>query len=158
MLLMGAILELTGFAHVLVYGPSGVGKTIMIEQITRRLNGTTVEQNGFHGVCESDYRNGNVSPMALLLVETRPPNDGVFNRADYYHMALTLLGEPFYERRMMVDIDAEQTWEKKGRGSGTSGGKLLDQLDWIKSIMNVTGVLHILISTYELLSFRNLGG
>jgi hypothetical protein len=43
-------------------------------------------------------------------------------------------------------------------GSGASGGKLLDQLDWIKSMTNVTGVLHILIGTYELLSFRNLSG
>jgi hypothetical protein len=43
-------------------------------------------------------------------------------------------------------------------GSGSSGGKLLDQLDWIKSMTNVTGVLHILIGTYELLNFRNLSG
>lgn len=116
----------------------------------------------------------------------------MFNRADYYRTALKLLGEPFYERRTLVDIDTEQTWEKKGRsrsktnqfndspelrhaleetmtrrgvravildeaqhlmkiGSGASGGKLLDQLDWIKSMTNVTGVLHILIGTYELL-------
>lgn len=196
MLLMGAIREPAGFAHVLVYGPSGVGKTTMIRQITRRLNGTTVDQNS---VLSSGYRNGNISPMPLLLVETRPPDGGVFNRADYYRTALRLLGEPFYERRMMVDIDAEQTWEKKGRsrskasqfndspelrqaleeamsnrgvkavildeaqhlmkiGSGASGGKLLDQLDWIKSMTNVTGVLHILIGTYELLNFRNLSG
>lgn len=196
MLLMGAIREPAGFAHVLVYGPSGVGKTTMIRQITRRLNGTTVDQNGFR---EGGYRNGNGSPIPLLLVETRPPDGGVFNRADYYRTALRLLGEPYYERRMMVDIDAEQTWEKKGRGrsktaqfndspelrqaleeamskrgvkavildeaqhlmkigSGASGGKLLDQLDWIKSMTNVTGVLHILIGTYELLSFRNLSG
>jgi hypothetical protein len=196
MLLMSAIREPAGFAHVLVYGPSGVGKTTMIRQITRRLNGTTVDQNGFR---EGGYRNGNVSPMPLLPIETRPPDGGVFNRADYYRTALRLLGEPYYERRMMVDIDAEQTWEKKGRGrsktaqfndspelrqaleeamskrgvkavildeaqhlmkigSGASGGKLLDQLDWIKSMTNVTGVLHILIGTYELLNFRNLSG
>lgn len=116
MLLMGAIREPAGFAHVLVYGPSGVGKTTMIRQITRRLNGTTVDQNGSYSWSESGYRNGNVSPMPLLLVETRPPDGGVFNRTDYYRTALRLLGEPFYERRMMVDIDAEQTWEKKGRG------------------------------------------
>ena len=202
MLLMGAIREPAGFAHVLVYGPSGVGKTTMIRQITRRLNETTVEQNsshGFHGFRESGYRHGNGFPIPLLLVETRPSDGGVFNRADYYRTALKLLGEPFYERRMMVDIDAEQTWEKKGRGrtkaaqfndspelrqaleeamskrgvravildeaqhlmkigSGASGGKLLDQLDWIKSMTNVTGVLHILIGTYELLNFRNLSG
>lgn len=36
--LMRAIREPAGFAHALVYGPSGVGKTTMIRQITRRLN------------------------------------------------------------------------------------------------------------------------
>src|SRR4029453_19405748 len=39
-----------------------------------------------------------------------------------------------------------------------SGAKLLDQLDWIKSMTNVTRVLHVLIGTYELLDFRNLSG
>jgi replication-associated recombination protein RarA len=36
--LMQAIQEPAGFAHVLIYGPSGVGKTTMIRQISRRLN------------------------------------------------------------------------------------------------------------------------
>lgn len=198
MLLMRAIREPAGFAHVLVYGPSGVGKTTMIRQIARRLNENVPEQ--LPGVSNSlSYRNGSQPPMPLLLLETRPSDGGVFNRADYYRTALKLLGEPFYERRMLIDIDAEQTWEKKGRsrtktaqfndspelrhaleeamtkrgvravildeaqhlmkiGTGASAGKLLDQLDWIKSMTNVTGVLHILIGTYELLNFRNLSG
>src|SRR5947199_2411429 len=29
-----------------------------------------------------------------------------------------------------------------------SGAKLLDQLDWIKSMTNVTGVVHVLVGTY----------
>ncbi|ABA20955.1 ATPase (plasmid) [Trichormus variabilis ATCC 29413] len=198
MLLMRAIREPAGFAHVLVYGPSGVGKTTMIRQIAKRLNENVAEQ--LPGISNSlSYRNGSGPPMPLLLLETRPPDGGVFNRADYYRTALKLLGEPFYERRMLIDIDAEQTWEKKGRGrtktaqfndspelrhaleeamtkrgvravildeaqhlmkigTGASAGKLLDQLDWIKSMTNVTGVLHILIGTYELLNFRNLSG
>lgn len=198
MLLMRAIREPAGFAHVLVYGPSGVGKTTMIRQIARRLNENVPEH--VPGVSNSlSYRHGSQAQMPLLLLETRPPDAGVFNRADYYRTALKLLGEPFYERRMLVDIDAEQTWEKKGRGrtktaqfndspelrhaleeamtkrgvravildeaqhlmkigTGASAGKLLDQLDWIKSMTNVTGVLHILIGTYELLNFRNLSG
>jgi hypothetical protein len=193
--LMQAIQEPAGFAHVLIYGPSGVGKTTMIRQISRRLNeilpAATTDR--------SSYRHGSSESVPLLLIETRPPDGGAFNRADYYRTALKLLGEPFYERRLLVDIDTEQTIEKKGRGrskatqfndspelrhaleaamskrgvkavildeaqhlmkigSGASGGKLLDQLDWIKSMTNVTGVLHILIGTYELLNFRNLSG
>jgi DNA polymerase III delta prime subunit len=199
-LLMRAIREPAGFAHVLVYGPSGVGKTTMIRQIAKRLNENVSEH--LPDISNSlSYRNGSQTPMPLLLLETRPPDGGVFNRADYYRTALKLLGEPFYERRMLVDIDSEQTWSKKGRsrsktaqfndcpelrhaleetmikrgvravildeaqhlmkigsGTGASAAKLLDQLDWIKSMTNVTGVLHILIGTYELLNFRNLSG
>jgi AAA domain len=189
--LMQAIQEPAGFAHVLIYGPSGVGKTTMIRQISRRLNEILP--------AATTDRYGGSEPVPLLLLETRPPDGGAFNRADYYRTALKLLGEPFYERRLLVDIDTEQTIEKKGRsrskasqfndspelrhaleaamakrgvravildeaqhlmkiGNGASSGKLLDQLDWIKSMTNVTGVLHILIGTYELLNFRNLSG
>lgn len=172
-----------------------MGKTTMIRQISRRLNEILPAASSDR----SSYHHASPDPVPLLLLETRPPDGGAFNRADYYRTALKLLGEPFYERRLLVDIDTEQTIEKKGRGrskatqfndspelrhaleavmakrgvravildeaqhlmkigSGASGGKLLDQLDWIKSMTNVTGVLHILIGTYELLNFRNLSG
>ncbi len=194
--LMRAIREPAGFAHVLLYGPSGVGKTTMIRQITQRLNKIPTSRNTTKSLTVSADK---MSSLPLLLLETRPPDGGAFNRADYYRTALKLLGEPFYERRVLVNIDSEQTWEKKGRsktkaaqfndspelrnaledaltrrgvqavildeaqhlmklGNGSSAGKLIDQLDWIKSMTNVTGVLHVLIGTYELLSFRNLSG
>src|SRR5437867_9885838 len=50
-------------------------------------------------------------------------------------------------------IDEAQHLMKVG-----TGAKLLDQLDWIKSMTNVTEVLHILLGTYDLLAFRNLSG
>ena len=40
----------------------------------------------------------------------------------------------------------------------TSGAKLLDQLDWIKPMTNVTGVVHVLVGPYDLLDFRKLNG
>ena len=39
-----------------------------------------------------------------------------------------------------------------------SGVKMIDQLDWLKSMTNTTGALHILTGTYELLPLRNLNG
>ncbi|MGI2901974.1 AAA family ATPase [Tolypothrix sp. VBCCA 56010] len=111
--LMRAIREPAGFAHVLVYGPSGVGKTTMIRQIARRLNEINSSDTASNDL---GYRNAHVPQLPLLIMETRPPDEKVFNRTDYYRTALKLLGEPFYERRMLVDIEATQTWEKKGRG------------------------------------------
>lgn len=40
----------------------------------------------------------------------------------------------------------------------SSGRRLLDQLDVIKSIANCTATPHILAGTYDLLAFRNLSG
>jgi hypothetical protein len=180
--LMRALHEPAGFSHVLVYGPSGVGKSTMIRQIVTRLN-----------AADRSAPQGGKAPIPLLLLEARPPDTPAFNRTDYYRTALKTLGEPFFERRVLVDIEAEPTWEKKGRKAARfqdsaelrqaledalrrygvraviideaqhlmqvgTGAKLLDQLDWIKSMTNVTEVLHILLGTYDLLAFRNLSG
>src|SRR2546422_6793296 len=154
----------------------------MMRQIAQRLNRA-----------ERGASPGGPSSVPVLLLETRPPDAASFHRADYYRTALKTLGEPFFERRVMVDIEAEPTWEKKGRKAARfqdsgelrqaledalrrygvravivdeaqhlmkvgTGAKLLDQLDWIKSMTNVTEVLHILLGTYDLLAFRNLSG
>jgi DNA polymerase III delta prime subunit len=190
-----AIMEPAGFAFVLVYGPSGVGKTTMIQQVERR----------YHAAVPSSPlaflpRLGHLPAVPLLLMETRPPDGATFHRADYYRTALKQLGEQTYERRTLVDIDVENSWEQKtGRGGSTrgkaaqfhdapelrhaledalvrrgvravildeaqhllkvaSGVKLVEQLDWLKSMTNTTGVLHVLTGTYELLALRNLNG
>ena len=179
-----AIWEPAGFAYLLVYGPSGVGKSTMMHHIVRRLNtsglNTPTGETGSHPV---------------LLLEVRPPDGELFHRTDYYRTALRHLGKTSFERRMMVDISTEPTWEKKGAGRTSAryhddpelrhaledtlrtqhvravildeaqhlmtAGKAttpLEQLDWIKSMTNVTGVLHILLGTYSLLHFCNLNG
>ena len=180
--LMRALHEPAGFTHVLVYGPSGVGKSTMLRQIVTRLN-----------AADRGAPQAGKAPIPLLLLEARPPDTLSFNRTDYYRTALKVLGEPFFERRVLVDIEAEPTWEKKGRKAARfqdsselrqaledalrrygvravivdeaqhlmkvgTGAKLLDQLDWIKSMTNVTEVLPILLGTYDLLAFRNLSG
>ncbi len=193
-----AIEEPAGFAYVLLYGPSGVGKTTVLRQIERRYREVAV--SSAPSLLASLAHLGQPPSVPLLVMETRPPDGPAFNRADYYRTALKQLGEYTYERRTIVDIDAETTWEqKKGRGGGvrgkaalfndapelrhaledviarrgvravlldeaqhllklSSGVRLIDQLDWLKSMTNVTGVVHILIGTYELLALRHLNG
>jgi hypothetical protein len=193
MQLTQAILEPAGFAHVVVYGPSGVGKTTMIRRVTTRVRDLAA-----HMAEPQTLSAHGLPPQPLLVLEARPPDGQTFNRADYYRAALLQLGEPYYTQRSLVDINVDRTWEtrtqSKSRGRAVpfndspelrraleealarrgvravimdegqhlmnvaSGAKLLDQLDWIKSMTNMTGVVHVLVGTYDLLDFRNLNG
>ncbi len=118
-------------------------------------------------------------------VETRPPDGSTFNRAEYYQVALKQLGEYPYEHaweqkkgrekeaKFNDSPELRQVYEASLQRRGvrtiildeaqhllklSSGVKLIDQLDWLKSMTNTTGVLHILTGTYELLPLRNLNG
>jgi len=76
----------------------------MMRQIAQRLNSA-----------ERGASPGGPSSVPVLLLETRPPDAASFHRADYSRTAFKTLGEPFFDRRVMVDIEAEPTWEQKGR-------------------------------------------
>jgi DNA polymerase III delta prime subunit len=180
-----AIVEPAGFSHVLLFGPSGVGKTTLMSQMERTYNASPRQYDP-----RSSYL-----PVPLLLLEARPPDGVTFNRTEYYKSALRQLGEVTYKRETVVSIDQEQLWgHKPDRSKGAkfhdstelrhvyedalqrrgvrsvvideaqhmlklaSGMKLIDQLDWVKSMTNTTGVLHILTGTYELLAMRKLNG
>ncbi len=197
--LMQAIAEPAGFSHVLVYGPSGVGKSTMLQQLHHRLADLLIPPKDAPkaGVTPSTFAPSS-SPYPLLLLEAVPPDGTTFNRAAYYRAALQQLGEAYYKQWSLVEINDHQTWETKrqsrSKGGATqfndspelrqalqetlirrgvraviideaqhlmkvpSGTKLIDQLDWIKSMTNMTGVVHVLAGTYELLNFRNLSG
>jgi hypothetical protein len=58
-----------------------------------------------------------------------------------------------YRRPVAVMID-----EAQHLGKISSGRRLLDQLDVVKSFANQTKTVHILLGTYDLLAFRNLNG
>ncbi len=198
--LIQALREPAGFAHVLLYGPTGVGKTTVLTHVTAHLSPFFLSQSTLApGAAASlsaraPYPPEARSPSPLLLLEARIPDGGTFNRADYYRNALVKLGEPFYGEYRLIDIHEGQTWETKTRTRGraaqfsdsgqlrhaledavarrgvraliideaqhlmkvASGVKLLDQLEWLKSMSNTMDVVHVLVGTYDLLDLRNL--
>jgi len=68
--------------------------------------------------------------------------------AEYHHAVERALA---FRRPMAVLIDEAQHLARM-----SSGRRLSDQLDVIKSLANRTNTVHVLIGTYELLAFRNL--
>jgi hypothetical protein len=178
------IWEPAGFAYVLLYGPSGVGKSTLVAHLAARLN-------------QARQGQGQTDPasVASVLLQTRPPDGELFHRNDYYATGLRGLGHTSFERRIRVDLNTEQTWERKETRrratryqdtpelrdaweealrdhqvravildeaqhllKNATAATPLDQLDWIKSMVTMTRAVHILVGPYELLHFCNLNG
>jgi hypothetical protein len=165
--LLHAIWEPAGFAYVIVFGPSGVGKSTMIEILVNHFNAARALSFG-----------------SLLLTEVRPPEGELFDRADYYHTTFQKLGihtqsasekrergnrSPRYHEDPALRNALEETLKRQHVRAvfldeaqhlmkASNGAKPRDQLDWIKSMTNVSGVLHVLLGTYDLLHFCNLDG
>lgn len=167
-----AIQELAGGSLVFVIGPTGVGKT------TLRLRVEQYLKEAFLPKAEED-----VGCIPVVAVEAVAPDSGNFNWKDYYQRALRSLDEPLirhkigfcgqdlhtctrrpgtelryaleqalrFRRPAAVMVDEAQHLTKMA-----SGRKLSDQLDSLKSLANLTGCVHVLIGTYELLPCRNL--
>lgn len=165
--LLHAIWEPAGFAYVIVFGPSGVGKSTMTEILVNHFNASR-----------------GLSYGSLLLTETRPPEGELFDRTDYYHTTFKKLGihtqsahekrerggrSPRYHEDPALRNALEETLKRQQVRAvfldeaqhlmkASNGAKPRDQLDWIKSMTNVSGVLHVLLGTYDLLHFCNLDG
>jgi len=104
--LMRAIAEPAGFALVLLYGPTGVGKSKLLAVLADRINRAAPTPKGFP--FSGWLHQPGVTQVPLLLIEARPPDGSAFNRAYYYRTVLTLLGERTYQQQVQIDIHAEQ--------------------------------------------------
>ena len=72
-----AIEEHTGYTHLLLYGPSGVGKST----VTRRTAERFVSEESNRAI------------VPVVWVEARPGDSGVYARLDYYRQVLSALRE-----------------------------------------------------------------
>jgi hypothetical protein len=181
--LMSALGTCAGNSIIFVVGPTGVGKTTLRAKVEHDLTADLKEQL-LHdkerlpvvSVEASAPDTGNFSWREhfrrLLDAMREPLIDYKLDRkgkpwglgrptfpfdpnprasgAEYQHAVEQALR---HRRPAAVLIDEAQHLAKM-----SSGRRLLDQLDVIKSIANCTGIPHILVGTYDLLAFRNLNG
>ncbi len=165
---------------VLVYGPTGVGKTTLRRRIEQQLLAAALPD------LEQDP--GRIPVVGLEAVA---PESGQFNWKDYYTRALLALDEPLVEHkhdpavrgvrrdgggRLRVEhtvpgpelrraleqclrqrrVEVVIVDEAQHLTRLASGRRLLDQMDTLKSLAALTGTVHVLVGTYELLGLADL--
>lgn len=177
-----AIREPAGKLLVFVFGPTGVGKTTLLEHIEKRL----LEQ-------ALSRMQENQSHLPVVRLNAMAPSSRLFKWADFYTRALKSVSEPLidykinyhalapvYNERLQRHVNPhtrgdaaalQRAWEQAIRyrqmvailidesqhfGKMTKGSTLSEQLDHIKSLAVETQTVHVLAGTYDLPIFRNL--
>jgi hypothetical protein len=179
---MQAIEQPAGTSLVFVFGPTGVGKTTLLLHIQKKLIEASQkdrpEEMGHIPVASmeaaaSDSRNFDWKEYyrRALMTLSEPlighkidysNRDARRNRIGHLvfntkpatsELRLALEDALRYRRLRAFIVDEAQHLTRMA-----SGRKLQDQLDCIKSLSNMTGTVHLLVGTYELLALRNLSG
>lgn len=165
---------------IYVFGPTGVGKTTLLQQIEKAL-------------IKDALADPNADPghIPVSIIEAVSPDSGNFNWKEYYTRALEALNEPMIEdkvtyktrgihrdekgqliiERSVTVTDLRRVLEKcllyrKLRAfivdeaqhfqKMSTGRRLIDQMDSLKSLANLTKTVHLLTGTYDLLGITKL--
>lgn len=174
--LLHALHHPSGTALIFVIGPTGVGKTTLRQRMKQHL---------LYAAQERMQRDPGWLP--LVSVEVAAPESGTFNWKDYYLRVLQAMDEPLIAdkradghgpplpppRRTATTADLRRALESALRHRQpqavlvdeaqhfkclASGRRLLDQMETIKSLANLSDTLHVLFGTYDLRTLTNLNG
>ena len=173
-----ALRQPTAPSLIVLYGPTGVGKTTLRLRLEQQLITEALP------ALERD-----TARVPVLAVEAIAPESGQFKWKDHYARALVSLNEPQLDRKVMVNAavnpDAVRPTIRRSAAAPAlrwvleqclrqrrvgvclideaqhlkrlaSGRRLLDQMDTLKSLAATTGTMHVLIGTYELLGLTSL--
>lgn len=173
-----AIQQPTGASLIFVFGPTGVGKTTLrcrLEQQLWEAGRTAIAQDPGHipvvglevAVADADsFRWRDYYKRALLALD-EPMIDHKILPDHFLHKGAELRNEGRYKVTSELRWALEQTLRHRRPAAFivdeaqhfkriASGRRLLDQMDTLKSLANLTGITHVLIGTYELLGFAQL--
>lgn len=140
--ILRAVREPAGFAFLLVYGPTGVGKSKMIETIAGQIKemAPILSTPPFSAPLPP-------TPTPVLVIEADPPDRSVFNRGYYYRTTLTLMGERTYPQHMHMDIhgNAEPAKRRPLRGKAAESNDLPELREATKDAMRQHGVRAVIL-------------
>ncbi|KZZ84850.1 AAA family ATPase [Bacillus sp. SJS] len=174
--LLDKIYNCTDNSVILVYGPTGAGKSKLIQKVNEKIYKDYLEQ------LKQDP-----GMFSTLMVEAIPPDSGNFDWKDFYYRALVEANEPAIDYK--VNVEKYLSREKKVKEDSrailkrslenvliyrkpkafiideaqhitltTSARNLKNQVNIIKSLANITKVPIVLCGTYDILTFRDLQG
>jgi nucleoside-triphosphatase THEP1 len=176
--LIRAIREPAGASIISVCGPTGVGKTtllrrVQIELIEQSLPDLKKDPGRIPVVCVEAIApdSGNFNWKDYYIRALEAFNEPLINNKS--DVALPGKEPHIVGRKRVTTEELRRALERALRhrrpdafiideaqhlAKMASGRRLQDQLDSVKSLANLTGTLHVLVGTYELLVFRELSG